>query len=126
MKALFRKMEYALVLSWISFLSSPLPAFAQRGGFRHDSIGNMAKDVARFLNRWVLGLLVLLALANFIYAVVRYIAAYENENERAERRAQIFWGIIGLFVILSVWGLVYVISNTFGLDMGGRLEGWND
>jgi len=26
------------------------------------------------------------------------------------------WGIIALFVIISVWGLVKVLSNTIGLD----------
>ncbi|MFT6829799.1 MAG: hypothetical protein ACJAV6_000636, partial [Candidatus Paceibacteria bacterium] len=42
--------------------------------------------------------------------------------KRNEKKQQIFWGIIGLFVIVSIWGLVAVVGRSFGLFAGGTLS----
>ncbi len=59
--------------------------------------------------------LVLFATVWFIYGVVRYIMAKDEEAQKEYRKVMIN-GIIGLFIILSVWGLVKVLQRTFGLE----------
>ncbi len=39
-----------------------------------------------------------------------------DETARTEARNIMIWGIIALFVMVSVWGLVNVLDDTFGLD----------
>jgi hypothetical protein len=34
-------------------------------------------------------------------------------EERAAHRSSILWGLVGLAVILSIWGLVAILRNTF-------------
>lgn len=67
----------------------------------------------------------------FVWGVFRYVIA-EGED-RQKSKDIILYGIIGLFVMVSVWGLVALVYNTFGLDnasnfffnFGGNLGGSN-
>lgn len=64
----------------------------------------------------VVPLLFTVSLIVFIYGVVKYIMHADDEKEREEGRKFMLFGIIALFVMVSVWGLVQVLRNTFGLD----------
>ncbi len=50
-----------------------------------------------------------------IYGIVNYIRQGDNEEKRAEGRMFIIWGIVSIFVMLSIWGLVNILIGTFGL-----------
>ncbi|MBI5004835.1 MAG: hypothetical protein HZC04_01455 [Candidatus Lloydbacteria bacterium] len=61
-------------------------------------------------------ILVTLALIAFFWGVTKYaIKGADDEKEREQGKQIMIWGIIGLFVIVSVWGLVAVVQNTFNL-----------
>lgn len=62
--------------------------------------------------------IIALALAAFLYGLVSYIINSNSDEKRKESISYIVYGLIGLFVMVSFWGLVYVISNTFGFDTG--------
>ncbi len=53
------------------------------------------------------------ALLLFIWALVKYITKVNDPKAQQEARQMIFWGIIILAVMVSVWGLVKVVQNTF-------------
>lgn len=59
--------------------------------------------------------LVALGVVYFVYGVVTYVI---NDDEEAKQkgRDRILYGVIGLAVILSVWGLVYLVLNTFQIS----------
>ena len=61
-------------------------------------------------------IVVALALIFFFYGLAKYILNASDEEKKKEGRAIMIWGIIALFVIVSVWGLVRVIGNTFNID----------
>ncbi len=61
----------------------------------------------------IIQILIAFAVLYIIYNVVRYIMAAEDPEKRKTIGASILWGIVGLFVILSIWGLVNILSNTF-------------
>lgn len=54
------------------------------------------------------------ALIYFLYGAVMFIKA--EDKARDEARNKILYGIVGLFVMVSVWGLVAVLSGTFNLS----------
>lgn len=66
-------------------------------------------------------MLITAALLFFIYGVVRYVIA-KNADDTKDAKNIIFRGLIGLFVILSIWGLVGVIQSTFGIGSGGDID----
>lgn len=61
-----------------------------------------------------------LALLYFLWGVSKYIIHGGNEEKRAEGYQMMIYGIIALFVMVSVWGLVGVLANTF---LGGGVGG---
>ena len=64
----------------------------------------------------IIPLLFAAALVAFIYGVVQYVINANNSEKRKEGSQYMVWGIVGLFVMISVWGLVGVLSNTFTLN----------
>ena len=59
-------------------------------------------------------LLIALAVLWIVYSTVRYfIMGKEGDEARKEAGMNIFYVIIGLFVIVSIWGLVALLINTF-------------
>mgnify|MGYP001276423118 CR=1 FL=1 len=61
-------------------------------------------------------IVVALALLYFFWGLAKYILAAGDEEAKTEGRSIMIWGIIALFVIVSVWGLVGVLNTTFGID----------
>ncbi|MEI8249219.1 MAG: hypothetical protein WCG07_01860 [Candidatus Taylorbacteria bacterium] len=68
------------------------------------------------LGNTAIQILIAFAVIWIIYNVVRYIMKADNPEARGPIGSAILWGIVGLFVILSIWGLVRILSNTFRTD----------
>lgn len=88
--------------------------------FESQNITSLLKSISRLINDTIIPLFIAGTLAYIIYAVVTFIAAGDDSQKREERKKQIFWGVIGLFVMLSIWGLIGVIGNSFSI-FGGKL-----
>lgn len=67
-------------------------------------------------------LIVALAVVFFLYGVQKYILAGASEEKVKEGRNMMIYGIIGLFVMVSVWGLVRLVTLTF---FQGEAPGFN-
>ena len=61
-------------------------------------------------------IIVALALLYFFWGLAQYILAAGDETKQADGKRIMIWGIIALFVIVSVWGLVQVLNTTFGIN----------
>lgn len=81
------------------------------------TIFNLLFTITNIMNV-VIPILITLAVLYTIYGVIKYATAKESEDQ-AEGRRVIISGIIGLFVIVSIWGLVAVLNSTFGINQGG-------
>ena len=100
--------KYLLLLTSIS-----LPTFVYAKGL--NSATRFVTQLSLALNKRLIPFLVLLALAYFLFGVFMYIG--ENESsKREEKKQKMFWGLVALFIMLSVWSLVFVIANTFNID----------
>jgi len=66
----------------------------------------------------VLPLIVGATVLIFLYGLLGYMMNVGDEAKRKESLSYITYGLIGLFVMISFWGLVAVFSSTFGLDFG--------
>ena len=64
----------------------------------------------------IIPILMVLGVLYFVWGVVSYVIAADEEAKTAGRQKMIY-GIIGLVVIVGLWGLVSIVVNTF--DIGG-------
>ena len=64
----------------------------------------------------ILPLLVGIAVLVLIVGIIRYITAGEDEERRGKARGLMIYGIIGLFVMVSMWGLVFFLGSTFSIS----------
>lgn len=51
----------------------------------------------------------------FIYNLTRFILHEDNDEERVRVRQQMLWGVLALFAIVTLWGLVNVLVSFFNL-----------
>src|SRR3989344_2732580 len=98
-----------LVAAVLALLVAPLGAEAQTYAF--DDLVELFLDILDD----VIVLIVALAVVMFIWGVLKYITAGESEDKIREGRNYIIYGIIGIFVMVSVWGLVNILVNTLDL-----------
>ena len=64
----------------------------------------------------IIPLLFAVAMLVFFFGVIKYVISPDGSDNREEGRQFMMYGIVGLFVMVSVWGLVAVISNTFSIS----------
>lgn len=112
-----KSMKRILGMSAIFFLVSfiiPVITFAQGGPSAVQVIGKFYDLIRGFI--W---LIMALALLTFLWSVFRY-AFSQKEDDRKHAKQVMVWGIIALFVMVSIWGLVYLIKEQF---LGGQRDG---
>ena len=56
------------------------------------------------------------AFAAFFYGLVKFIFNAEDATKIEEGRAWMTWSVIALFVMITIWGIVGVLTNTFGIS----------
>lgn len=53
----------------------------------------------------------------FLWGVIRYMTSSDNVKKE-ESKKYIWYGLIGLFVMVSVWGIIKIAAGVFGFDAG--------
>jgi hypothetical protein len=83
-------------------------------------IGNGSTGLIGALNTVVVPVIFTLAFLVFVWGVAKYFFFSEGDEEkRSEGRQFIFWGILGMALLFSVWGFVNLLLSTLGLTPGG-------
>jgi len=77
-------------------------------------LASIVCKIGELLN-YVIPVLVALGVVYFIWGVIMYVIASDEEAKK-KGRDRIIFGIIGLTVIVAVWGLVNIVIDTFDID----------
>lgn len=87
------------------------------GSYGGGDIAGVASTILYIINGILVPVIFALAFIVFLYGVAtKYIFSHGDEGKIEEGHKLILWGIIGFVVMISLWGLVNVVSNTFGLS----------
>lgn len=66
--------------------------------------------------------LVALAVAVFFWGLVRYLwTSASNPDAASENKKIMYWGVIAIFVMVSLWGLVLFIGKALNIGQGGSV-----
>lgn len=111
-----------IVLSGFVFGLAPLSALAAPASTLCTNLGSSGNQTLITLIcrvNQILGVivpaLIALGVVYFIWGVISYVVAGDEEKKSAGRNKMVY-GIIGLAVIIALWGLVGVLTRTFGVD----------
>src|SRR3989344_5079211 len=118
-----KKQFIANLLAVMCLLVAPILAFAITAVPATTGTGGVILGKIIDLMLLVIPLVFGPAFLVFLWGIYKYIRAAE-EGDKAEGRNTIMYGIIGLFVMVAVWGLVAVIKGTFleGVDFGAPAQ----
>jgi len=92
------------------FIGVPIAALAVG-----PTAGQILVTIANFVDA-IIAFLVGFGVLYFMWGVVKYVAAGDDATKRTEGRNMMIYGVIALFVMVSVWGLVNLLMATFGLN----------
>jgi uncharacterized membrane protein YidH (DUF202 family) len=80
------------------------------------SIDTFVKKLNTYIFNPIIVFLVIVALAYFLYGILEFIQGLDNETARDKGKQHIMWGLIGLFIMVSVFFLMRVILGSVGID----------
>ena len=80
------------------------------------TIGDIITTVGGLINK-VIPLLISVGVVYFVWGVVQFVIA-DGEEAKTKGRDHMIYGIVGLMAIFSMWGLVNIITKTFGINSG--------
>ena len=92
-------------------LALPLMALAQT----LDPLEDFVIAVGDIVNKLV-PLLIAIALVVFFWGLVRYVWRSGGGEGAKEGRDLMIWGLIALFVMVSVWGIIKLAQNALDID----------
>ena len=61
----------------------------------------------------IIPLLFALALAGFVFGLIKFFLNPDNEEDRKKGKSFMIWGLVTIFVMVSIWGLVGIVQKTF-------------
>lgn len=80
------------------------------------SVVTLMKSVNRVIINPLITLLFALAVVYFLYGLVQYLLNPDSEEIRKSSKSHMLWGIIGMFIMVSVFGIMSLILTTLGED----------
>jgi hypothetical protein len=80
------------------------------------------------INALILNPLIILAFAVallvFFWGIVQFINSETSDAKRGEGKNKIIYGLVGMFIMISAYGIIRLILNTFGLSQGPTYPGF--
>lgn len=57
-----------------------------------------------------------LGIVIFLWGVFQYVRKADEPEERTKAGQHILWGVVGLAIMMSAFGIVRFVTGTFGFD----------
>jgi predicted cobalt transporter CbtA len=51
----------------------------------------------------------------FLWGLVKFLYNLNEGGENQEGKDHMIWGIVGMVIMVSIWSIISLITNTFGL-----------
>lgn len=98
-----------VILAALAF--APAIASAQALG----NIEGLLRSVGRLIDI-ALPIVVALALLAFFWGLVKFI--FGGDDAKKEGQSLMIWGLVALFIMVSVWGIIRFAGNALGVNQG--------
>ena len=79
------------------------------------NVQTLMKSINKVIINPLIVFLFALAMVYFMYGLIKYLLNPDNEEVRKGSKQHMLWGIIGMFIMISVFGIMSLIMNTLGV-----------
>lgn len=77
-------------------------------------------DLLNKIDQYILNPLILLVFAIatllFLFGIFELIRDSQSGKETGDAKKKVLWGLFGMFIMFSAYGLIHLIINTFGIS----------
>ncbi|MBX9765253.1 pilin [Patescibacteria group bacterium] len=82
-----------------------------------EALNQFVFNITRFIIQPVIWLLFALAMYYFVKGLIPFVLKADDPKERQKGREHIIWGLVGFLVMVSVFGILQILTNTFGVQL---------
>ncbi len=72
------------------------------------------------INQYILNPIILLAFSIafivFLWGIFEFINSETADSKREVGKSKILWGVVGMFIMFSAYGIIRLILDTIGVD----------
>ena len=104
------------IIALAATIAAPAVAFAQ-----FTNLTNIINQIGNIINL-LIPIAFAAALLFFFWGLAQYIMASGDDTSKEQGKQKMLWGIIALFVMSSIWGIVGFIGDALGIDQGGDVN----
>ena len=99
---------FEIMKQFLSFLLiTAIPVFASA-----KTINDIVTAVQTGIVNPAINFLLAAASAVFMYGIIQYLSGSQGDRAKLDKGKKImFWGIIGMFIMASAWGIVRILCN---------------
>lgn len=83
--------------------------------YASESLDTFISNVDQLIINPIIMLLFALAVVYFLWGLFEFLSNTENEEKRTVGKSHMLYGVIGIFIMLSVWSILGVIMNTLNI-----------
>jgi hypothetical protein len=80
-------------------------------------------DLSRVILNPIIGLLFAIAFLVFLIGIFKFISSASDGAERDTGKKRIVYGLIGMLIMFSAYGLIRLTLNTFGIQEPDVISG---
>jgi hypothetical protein len=78
-------------------------------------VSSLLNKLDQFILNPLIALVFAVAFLLFFIGIVQLVAASQAGKETGDAKQKVLYGLVGMFVMFSAYGLVHLIINTFGI-----------
>ena len=89
-----------------------------------NNISDVGSFIINIINNVLVPVLFAVAFIVFLWGVFQvFILGASNEDTKDKGKSLMLWGLIGFFVMVSIWGLVNLLTNTVSFGNSSGITG---
>lgn len=106
--------SYALLLPYTAFAQQNIPRASTLTGMSTSAtFADLAKNTIVKTINLIIPVLLSLAILFFFIGIVKYIANAGDTKARRTGQDTFIWSLLGIFVIVTLWGILSMIHKFF-------------
>jgi len=104
----------------LSALALPVVVFGQTAAVPTATYLTGVLNVISEILAAALPVIIALAFIFFLWGLLKFMMAAGDEAAKEQGKQIMIWGVVILFVMLSIWGLVAILNTITGVNQGGQ------